>query len=373
MESDENPEAAPSEKPNLQGWRLYLVHASLYLGLVLSIMDSSAVSTALVTIGAHFDDFVHIQWVVLSYMLTYLGFALAFSRISDVIGRKWATIAALSFITTFSIGCGCAQTIQQLIVFRALQGIGGAGLYSMAFIVLPEVTPPEKLGIMSGLIGGVTVVSAVLYDSLHMMPDNDSLADMETRGPVVGGIITTYSTWRWVFWFNIPIGGTILVFLLLFCPDFKYRGRITWKQFDFFGCLIYLASCTLLITALQEGGSGSISWTSAAFIICVILAGVIFTCFAAWIAYLSRRKHSVMPLFPMRIVTHRIMLSTILVSTCVGFVFYSILVQLPERFQIVNGKSAEIAGVSLIALSGPSAFGQFTITPSFYTFRDTET
>lgn len=182
----------------------------------------------------------------------------------------------------------------------------------MAFIVLPEVTPPEKLGIMSGLIGGVTVVSAVLYDSLHMMPDNDSLADMETRGPVVGGIITTYSTWRWVFWFNIPIGGTILVFLLLFCPDFKYRGRITWKQFDFFGCLIYLASCTLLITALQEGGSGSISWTSAAFIICVILAGVIFTCFAAWIAYLSRRKHSVMPLFPMRIVTHRIMLSTIL-------------------------------------------------------------
>ncbi|EED18637.1 efflux pump antibiotic resistance protein, putative [Talaromyces stipitatus ATCC 10500] len=260
------------QRQYLYGWRLYLLQSSLYLGLILSIMDSSAVSTALVTIGDHFNDFMHIQ--------------------------KWATIAALAFITAFSIGCGCAQTIQQLIAFRALQGIGGAG------------------------------------------------------GPVVGGIITTHSTWRWVFWFNIPISGTILLLLLLLCPNIKYQGRITWKQFDLFGCLIYLASCTLLITALQEGGSGSMNWNSAAFIACMILAGVIFASFALWIAYLSKGKHSTIPLFPARIVTHRIMLSTILVSTCVGFVFYSILIQLPERFQIM-------AGVSLLALSGPSAFGSF--------------
>jgi MFS family permease len=76
---------------------------------------------------------------------------------------KSNNIQALVFIGAFSIGCGCAQTIEQLIAFRALQGIGGAGLYSMAMIVLPEITPPNNIPVMSGLIGGVTVVSAVLY------------------------------------------------------------------------------------------------------------------------------------------------------------------------------------------------------------------
>jgi MFS family permease len=68
----------------------------------------------------------------------------------------------LVFIAAFSVGCGCSRTIEQLIAFRALQGIGGAGLYSMALIILPEVTPPEKIGLMSGLIGGVTAVSGAL-------------------------------------------------------------------------------------------------------------------------------------------------------------------------------------------------------------------
>ncbi|EED14464.1 MFS multidrug transporter, putative [Talaromyces stipitatus ATCC 10500] len=330
----------PPPGVHLYGWRLYLVQFSLYLGLILSIMDSSAVSTALVTIGDHFNDFTRIQWVVLAYMLTYLGFALTFSRMSDVIGRKWATITALIFIGAFSIGCGWAQTIQQLIAFRALQGVGGAGLYSMAFIVLPEMTPPENIPVMSGLIGGVTIVSAVL-------------------GPVIGGVITTHSTWRWVFWFNIPVVGTILVPMIVFCPDFKYQGRMKWRQFDFIGCLIYLVTCVLLITALQEAGAGSIAWQSAAFIVCMILAGLAFVGFASWIAFLSGGKHSTMPLFPARIIKHRIMLSTVMVSTCIGFVFYSILVQLPERFQIVNGDTAEISGVSLLALSGPSAVGSF--------------
>jgi hypothetical protein len=100
--------------------------------------------------------------------------------------------------------------------------------------------------------------------------------------------------------------------MIVLCPDFRYQGRMSWKQFDFIGCFIYLATSVLLITALQEAGAGSIEWYSAAFIVCMILAGLTFIGFALWIAFLSGGTHYTMPLFPARIVKHRIMLSTVM-------------------------------------------------------------
>lgn len=123
---------------------------------------------------------------------------------------------------------------------------------------------------------------------------------------MVGGIITTRSTWRWVFWFNIPIAGFVLVLLFVFCPDFKYQQRISWKQFDLVGCIIYLSACVLLITGLQEAGSGSIKWDSAAFIVCMVLAGLAFVGFGFWIAYYDN------PIFPPGLLTRRILFSTIM-------------------------------------------------------------
>ena len=94
----------------------------------------------------------------------------------------------------------------------------------------------------------------------------------------------------------------IAILFLFFCPDFKHRGSITWKQFDLLGCLTYLASSEL-ITTLQESGGESIVWSSAAFIVCMILAGVTFAYFAGWISWSPKREHSIIPLFPTRTVT----------------------------------------------------------------------
>lgn len=109
---------------------------------------------------------------------------------------------------------------------------------------------------------------------------------------------------------HIP-SAPIAIPFLFFVPISNTRGRVTWKQFDLLGCLTYLAS-SVLITTLQESGSGSIVWSSAAFIVCMILAGVTFAYFAGWISWLSKREHSIVLLFPTRTVTRRIMLSTIL-------------------------------------------------------------
>ncbi|PWY68668.1 MFS general substrate transporter [Aspergillus heteromorphus CBS 117.55] len=314
------------------------LHASLLFGLMLSVMDGSLVATALVTIGDHFQDFRRIQWVVLSYLLAYLAFTLVLPRISDIIGRKWAVVTSLVIITAASIGCGCSQTLEQLIAFRALQGIGGSGLYSLALIVIIDITPNEKIPLMSGLLGIVFAVSSVL-------------------APTIGGVISTHSTWRWVFWFNIPCGGLILIIMLLVCPTIHTPGNITWRQLDVLGCALYLAASVLAILALQEAGAASFAWDSAAFIVCFVVAGLATCALAAWVVFLSHRQRSVAPLFPARILGHRAMLMTILASVLNGYVFYTVLIELPERFQIVNGKTPQTAGIYLLAMSGASAIG----------------
>jgi MFS family permease len=122
-----------------------------------------------------------VTWVALAYTLSYLGCAVTFARVGDIIGRRNAFAAAFVIFLTFSIGCGFSQSLNQLIACRALQGVGGSGLYSLTMVIFPEISPPKMAKWIASLAGAVIAISGVL-------------------GPVLGGIITHYTTWRWVFW-----------------------------------------------------------------------------------------------------------------------------------------------------------------------------
>ncbi len=181
------------ERPNLPAWRLVCLviryfapkkkrqvlkyFCSVCFGLFLSLMDTTIIATALYTIGVDLKALGSVNWVALSYTLAYLGCAVIFARVSDIIGRKIAYISAFIIFFAFSLGCGFAQTLNQLIAFRALQGVGGSGLYSFTFVILPEVSPPEVQKWIAAISGAVVAMSGVL-------------------GPVLGGIITNYTTWR---------------------------------------------------------------------------------------------------------------------------------------------------------------------------------
>lgn len=154
---------------------------SLCFGLFLSLMDTTIVATALYTIGVDLKSLSQVNWVALAYTLSYLGCAVIFARISDIIGRRNAFIAAFLIFFAFSLGCGFSQTLNQLIAMRVMQGIGGSGLYSLTFVILPEVSPPTLAQATGALAGAVVAMAGVL-------------------GPVLGGIITRYTTWRWIFW-----------------------------------------------------------------------------------------------------------------------------------------------------------------------------
>lgn len=282
--------------------------------------------------------------------LTQAGFALIFARLSDVTGRKWAAILAFFILGVFSLACGFAQTINQLIAFRALQGVGGSGLYAMGFTTVPEVTPPAKFAVLSALIGLTFAVSSVL-------------------GPVVGGVITTHSSWRWCFWFNVPCSALAIVVILFAWPKTNSLGRITWRQLDWVGCLLFLASSVLLVFALQEGGSGVYAWGSPTIVCTLVFSVVSAVACGVWLWWLSKPNRPFSPLFPLSLIKHRVLLLNFLITTLVGYVFYSVLIQLPQRLQIVNGKNSQSAGIALLPLSGASALGQSSSLVVISSFR----
>lgn len=138
-------------------------------------------ATALLEIDLEFDSLGSATWSILSYQLSYLAFSTLFPHLSDFIGRRSAVLLAFVLFTAFSLGAGWAQTINQLIAFRALQGVGGAGLYSLALVLLIELSTAKLVPLTSVVMGAIVAVAGIM-------------------GPIVGGLFTEYATWRWIFW-----------------------------------------------------------------------------------------------------------------------------------------------------------------------------
>jgi MFS family permease len=279
---------------NLPPWRRNLVLASLFTGLFLSFLDSTIVSVALATIASQFHDFEHATWVVTAYLLAYMSFAIIIARLSDIFGRKTIEVASFLMFTGFSLGCGLSKNMTQLIVFRALQGVGGSGLYSMTMIVALQIVPLSKIGIMSGMIGMVLVLAGVL-------------------GPILSGAITGDqhgSTWRWIFYMNVPIGGVALVLLKIAWPRDRSQRSFTKQVFlsvDILGSLLLLAASVLLIFALQEAGAFVYAWNSGIIIACLCVSGISFLAFVVWQELLNRHPEwPVQLVFPMRVAKQRV-------------------------------------------------------------------
>ena len=278
----------------LEGWRRIVLLMSLFIGLFLSFLDSTIVSVALATIADRFDDFDHSTWVVTAYLLTYMAFAIIIARLSDIFGKKAVEVASFIFFIGFSLGCALSQNMTQLIVFRALQGIGGSGLYSMTMIIALKVVPMRQIGIVSGAIGMVLVMSGVL-------------------GPILSGAIThnhNSSTWRWIFYLNVPIGGVALVALLIAWPSDKSKKSITKKAFlsvDVLGCMLLLAASVLLIFALEEAGAFIYAWNSSIIIACLCVSGIAFVAFVVWQEWLDKHPNwTVEMVFPVRVARQRV-------------------------------------------------------------------
>ncbi|KAI3322570.1 drug resistance transporter [Xylariaceae sp. AK1471] len=321
----------------LSGWRFYLVAAVLQLALFLVNFEITIVSTALVSISNDLNDFGRTSWVVTAYLITYTAGLVIVAKLSDIFGRKQTYLSVLLIFTAFSGGCGAAQTMVQLIVLRALQGIGGGGLYAVAFVMLFELVPKARYPVL--LVFSVAL--AVLGNAL---------------GPVIGGVISQRTTWRWVFLINVPVGVLVAVCVLFAVPkDYPYQGlskeraspKLKLANIDFTGAFLMLLALALLITGLEEAAS-LLSWTSA-----TTLAPIIVSAFA-WAAFLfsqwwfTHPGSSIQPVLPWRFCQNRMMMGLILNSFFTGTVSIALIIQLPIRYQTTLGVSPLQAGVRLL-------------------------
>ncbi|KAJ6782868.1 hypothetical protein PWT90_07962 [Aphanocladium album] len=328
-------------KEPIATWRLVLILLCIGLGLFVSLMDTTIVATILLAVSDEFGGYEKSPWVLLAYMLSYVGFAVTIAKLSDAVGRKPAILASFFVFLAASMGCGASANIEQLIGFRAVQGIGGAGLYSMAMIVYPEITPAAAVPIISAVIGMVVAIAGIC-------------------GPVFGGLLTTHADWRYAFWINGPIAFVPMIALVLLWPKrFRTFKKVQFKELDYVGILLVMVATVLPVFILNQAAVREYAWNSGTTIAILVLSGLAWISLILWQWYLFKnpRSYRIRPQVPFQLLKDRVLLAVIMSTLLTGFIIFTVIVNISLRAQIVNVYSAVKSGVLLLPFMGGSAVG----------------
>ncbi|KAI7885738.1 MFS general substrate transporter [Lichtheimia hyalospora FSU 10163] len=324
-ETDHATEKPVTEKR--RRWNRIIVFFSLQLSLFLAALDNTIVATSLPRIGSEFHEMAISAWVVNSYILTLDSFQPLFSKFSDIFGRKYVLVVGIIVFLLGSVLCGVSKTMLMLIICRAIQGIGAASIFSMVFVIISDLVPLEKRGSYQGIVNAVFAVASVF-------------------GPLIGGSLTDYVSWRWNFYINLPIGGVAVIILVIFLhlPMEKQDLKTKLKRVDYAGNFLVLAAATLLLLAMNFGGQ-TFPWKSAAVIVPFVLVGVLVA-----LLVVVEVKYAREPLLPPRLFKNRSVVSVLISNVFFGLTFFAAVYYLPIYFQIVRGDSAMWSGIRLIPM-----------------------
>ncbi|WP_442599655.1 MDR family MFS transporter [Neobacillus sp. D3-1R] len=307
---------------------LKLVVAGLLLGIFMAAMDNTIVATAMGTIVADLGGFDKFVWVTSAYMVAVMAGMPIFGKLSDMYGRKRFFIFGLALFLIGSALCGIAQTIEQLSVFRAIQGIGGGALMPIAFTIVFDVFPPEKRGKMTGLLGAVFGLSSVL-------------------GPLLGAYITDLISWHWVFYINVPIG---IVSLFLIVKYYKESPQHLQQKIDWWGAITLVVAVVSLMFGLELGGK-EYEWNS----IQIISLFTIFGLFFVFFFYIETRAKD--PIISFWMFKNRLFATSQILAFLYGATFVILAVFIPIFVQAVYGGSAKSAGFVLTPMMLGSVAG----------------
>jgi EmrB/QacA subfamily drug resistance transporter len=315
--------ASPSGGAETSGVRreVLIILPGLLLAIMLAMLDQLIVSTALPRIVGDLGGVTHLSWVVTAYVLASTVTTPLYGKLGDLYGRKrWLMIAIVIFLIGSALS-GLAHTMDQLIAFRALQGLGAGGLLVGAIATIGDLVSPRERGQYMGYIMGVMTLAMI-------------------AGPLVGGYITENFSWRWIFYINMPIGGAALVYLAatLHLPRYRVEHKI-----DYAGAIALAIAATSIILMTTWGGT-QYAWASVQ-VIGLAALGLVST--AAFLAIEARAPE---PILPLGVFRNRNFSVAIAMSFLLGLALFGALTFLPLYQQTVQHLSPTQSGLMLIPM-----------------------
>jgi EmrB/QacA subfamily drug resistance transporter len=293
--------------------------AGVILSIFLGALESTVVATAMPKVVSSLGDLHMYSWVFSGFLLTSTVTMPLWGRLSDLFGRRPTYLTGLTIFLAGSALSGLSRTMLELIAFRMLQGLGAGSLITIGMTIVGDLFRLERRAKMQGYISAVWGIASLV-------------------GPLLGGLLTDYVSWRWVFYINVPFGAVAMWLIGTALPKGRSTERV--PRVDYAGIALFATGVTALLLALVEAGRAGV-WGGLDVVGPLVVAAI------ALVAFVSVERRAPEPMVPLSLFANRIVLAAIVTGFLAGMAMFGAISFVPLFLQQVSGTSATVAGFVL--------------------------